>query len=128
MATGLSAGVVAEMTVNFLDTVVELYDAVVAIHNNHPHGDCDISQLSTNLAVTVERLYAEINQDSDAVFLPRTCVKLGQHVLVRLDRVQAYEMSNGPRADLRIAWPAAAVEALGERIQSLQDLWSLTFP
>jgi hypothetical protein len=67
------------MTVNFLDTVVELYDAAVAIHNNHPHGDCDLPQLSTNRSVTVERFYAETNQD-------------------------------------------------GERIQSLQDLWSLTFP
>jgi hypothetical protein len=128
MATRLLSCVVGDMVVNFLDAVVKVYEAAVAIHNDHPHDICEIYQLSTNLAVTIEGLHREIIEDDDAGLLPRTCVKLGQHILVRLDQVEAFVKVNGPRADLRIVWPVAAVEALGERIQKLQDQWSLTFP
>jgi len=128
MANEVPAIVVADLILNFLDNVAEVHKIAVAIHADHPHGYCDITQMSTTLTATVERLHVEINREDSADVLARTCVKLGQHLLVRLDRVQAYEKSSGHGADLRNAWPVAAVEALGDRIRDLQYQLSLTSP
>lgn len=113
-------------TQRFLNVVIELHAAAVAIHNTHQCCDYNISQLSGTLATTVERLRGEVTRDGNANILPRTCVKLGQDLLLRLNRVKAALESKSPETDLRAVWPAAAVEALGDRITILQSQWSIS--
>ncbi|KAE9374984.1 hypothetical protein N431DRAFT_482087 [Stipitochalara longipes BDJ] len=125
MAIELPTGVIADPIVTFLDTIVKLHNKAVAIHNDHPHGDCDIVQLHDTLATTVERLRGKLSTD-DANVLARTCVKLGQHLLIRVDRVQAAQGLNDASVDLRDVWPTAAIEVLGERIQDLQARWPVS--
>ena len=121
MSTQKLTDVVAASTMRFLDLTVEIHNAAIAIHNENLEKDCDIAKLSTALAATVEQLRRDINSD-DEVFLPRSCVKLGQDLGVRLGRVLAHQADTG--VDLRVAWPVTAVEALGDRIQLLRDQYS----
>jgi hypothetical protein len=122
MATEVPTGVIEDPMLNFLDTIVKLHDKAVTIHNDHPHGQCDLSQLRTSLATTVERLRAGINHE-DIYDLTRTCVKLGQHLLIRIDRVMAAQGLGDASIDLRTVWPTAAIEALAERIQHIRARW-----
>jgi hypothetical protein len=127
MAARLPTGVVADLVLSFLDLAGELHEAAVAIYDDHPYLDSDISRLYSALATTVDLLRGETSRGDDAhIPLVDTCVKLGQDLLVRLDRLQALQDSHGLSADLRKAWPAAAVDALGDRIQMLHDQWSIS--
>jgi hypothetical protein len=126
MANRSSASVVTDPVLSFLNLVSELHKAAVSIHNDHRDWDCDISRLSSTLTTTVECLRDETGRGDDADVLIRTCVKVGQDLLVRLDRVQAFLKSRGPGADLRIVWPAAAVDALSDRIRDLHYRWSIS--
>jgi hypothetical protein len=119
MATDVPSVVIEDQMLSFLDTIVKLHDKAVAIHNDHPQGQCDVSQLHATLATTLEGLRAGINHDG-ADELARTCVKLGQHLLIRVDRVMAAQGLEDASIDLRTVWPTAAVEALAERIQDIR--------
>jgi len=125
MATELPTGVDVEVMLTFLDTVAKLHEKVVTIHNDHPQGDLDISQLQATLATTVEKVQGELHTD-DADAFARTCVKLGQHLLTRVDRVIAAQGLGDDNVDLREVWPTAAIEALGERIQEIQTRWPVS--
>lgn len=126
MANRSSTSVVADPVLSFLRLVSELHEAAVSIHNDHQNWDCDISRLFSTLTTTVEWLSDETGRGDDADVLIRTCVKVGRGLLVRLDRVQAFLKSSGPGADLRIVWPAAAVDALGDRFRDLHHRWSIS--
>ena len=122
MATQNPTDVVAASTMRFLDLTVEIHNAAIAIHNEHLDEDCDIAKLATALTASVEQLRREINSDDEAV-LPASCLKLGQDLGVRLSRVLSL-LADSSDADLRNAWPVAAVEALSDRIQLLRDQYS----
>jgi hypothetical protein len=126
MANRSSVRVVADPVLSFLNLVSELHEAAVSIHSDHQDSDCDISRLFSALTTTVECLRDETGRGDDADVLIRTCVKVGQDLLVRLDRVQAFLKSSSPDADLRIVWPVAAVDALGDRIRDLHHRWSMS--
>lgn len=126
MANRLSTSVVADSVLSFLNLVSELHETAVSIHNDHQDWNCDISRLFSTLTTTVDCLRDERGRGDDADVLISTCVKVGQDLLVRLDRVQAFLNSSSPGADLRIVWPAAAVDALGNRIRDLYHRWSIS--
>jgi hypothetical protein len=88
---------------------------------------CNVSQLHVTLATIVEGLRAGINHDDDDDDeLARTCVKLGQHLLIRVDRVMAAQGLDDGSIDLRTVWPTAAIEALAERIQDIRARWPVS--
>jgi hypothetical protein len=126
MANRSSTSVVTDPALSFLNLVSELHEAAVSIHNDHQNWDCDISRLFSTLTTTIECLRDETGRGDDADVLIRTCVKVGQDLLVRLDRVQAFLKSSGQGTDLRIVWPVAAVDALGDRIRDLHYRWSIS--
>jgi hypothetical protein len=127
MANRSSASVVADPVLSFLRLVSELHEAAISIHNDQQDWDCDISRLLSTLTTTVECLRDETGRVADDTdILIRTCVKVGQDLLVRLDRVQAFLKSSGPGSDLRIVWPTAAVDALGDRIRDLHHRRSIS--
>jgi hypothetical protein len=126
MATQSLTDVLADSVQSFLNILAEVHEAAVALHNGYPHCDCDISQLSTTLAATVERLRGEINRHDDADGLARTYLKLGQDLSLRLDRVKEAQQFKSPENDLRAVWPTTAVDALGERLKTLHSKWSIS--
>jgi hypothetical protein len=126
MATQSLTDVLIDSVQSFLNILVEVYEAAVAIHNDYPRCGCNISQLSTTLAATVERLRGDITRHDDADGFARNCLKLGQDLSLRLDRVKEAQQFKSPENDLRAVWPAAAVSALSERIKTLQSNWSIS--
>jgi hypothetical protein len=126
MATQSLTDVLADSVQSFLNILVEIHVAAVAIHNDYPRCDCNISQLSTTLATTVVRFRGDIKRHDDADSLARNCLKLGQDLSLRLDRVKEAQQFKSAENDLRAVWPAAAVDALGERIKTLQSSWSIS--
>jgi hypothetical protein len=128
MATSSSPNMLADAMSRFLDLIVELHEVAVGIHNNHPDVDCDFSRLFTAVSAAVASMQGEEERSECIDALVQTCVKLGQDLLVRLDRVQSFQSTQGANADLRDAWPVAAIEALGDRIQVLQSRYCVFSP
>jgi hypothetical protein len=126
MATLLPTGGVVDPVLSFLNLAGEVHEAAVSIHNDHQDSNRGISQLFTTLTTTVECLRDETSRGDDEDILIHTCVKVGQDLLIRLGRVQSFRETSGPDADLRVVWPAAAVDSLGDRIQDLHYRWYIS--
>ena len=122
-----NADSVADAVLSFLDVAADLYEVAVAIHTHRTQAlvNCDVPRLSAVLAAAVERLRAATTSTQhgpDGIDgLGRSCAKLGLDLLVRLDRVHGFQKAHDTGADLRAAWPVAAVEALADRIDTMQQ-------
>ncbi|KAJ9137534.1 AAA ATPase and NACHT domain protein [Pleurostoma richardsiae] len=126
----------------FLQVASRLYDSLFAIHDGadgRPRGiDAGaLSDISTSLSTFVEGVDADTRAEADYPLNTRTpslavaCRKVGQDLLIHIERVVAIEASHSPLVDtdgslLRTSWPLADVEALGQRLQELTRRWTVT--
>ena len=125
MASSSPTDTVVETALSLLDVAADIHGVAVAVHTCHTlaASDHDLPRLSTALAAAVDRLRAASAPGTgghDLEGLVPSCVKLGLDLLVRLDRVEGSRKSEATDADLRAVWPAAAVEALADRVEGMR--------
>ncbi|KAK2591279.1 hypothetical protein QQS21_011031 [Conoideocrella luteorostrata] len=115
---------------DFLRHAIAIYQSLVSAHRDDQVGGTGsrstelVGALMSKLSDTLAALRDHVAQHNDdaAASLTRACHKVGQDLLLKLDRLRTFHAANAgvvAPLDIRVLWPVADVQALGERLYDL---------